>query len=243
MISSPRDRAPCCASTLASPPSPPHHISWLLATKPGSLSISLCLSPPLLTYEIDRRRSLFFRNIHFTPGVVRLIFSSGSSLMFSSISVGLFSVSLDDGEVEWGSKGLSSLFARRKNALSPGFYGMLKEMARFNREAPRLLELDDEDPRKVRLQQQAPIDLSYSSTRSQQQQQQQAAGAATAARVAEKSLLYHAAARVKPRLDVCGIVMLPSPLFFASFLRPLRVHEWSDRLSAELNRPAWGLRL
>ena len=65
------------------------------------------------------------------------------------VRVGLFSVSLDDGEVEWGSKGLSSLFARRKNALSPGFYGMLKEMTRFNREAPRLLELDDDDPRKV----------------------------------------------------------------------------------------------
>lgn len=61
----------------------------------------------------------------------------------------MFSVSLDDGEVEWGSKGLSSLFARKKNALSPGFYGMLREMTRFNREAPRLLELDDEDPRKV----------------------------------------------------------------------------------------------
>lgn len=59
------------------------------------------------------------------------------------------SVSLDGGEVEWGSQGLSSLFARKRNALSPGFYGMLKEMARFNREAPRLLVLDDEDPRKV----------------------------------------------------------------------------------------------
>ncbi|CAN0199946.1 unnamed protein product, partial [Hapterophycus canaliculatus] len=59
------------------------------------------------------------------------------------------SVSLDGGEVEWGSQGLSSLFARKRNALSPGFYGMLKEMARFNREAPRLLALDDEDPRKV----------------------------------------------------------------------------------------------
>lgn len=59
------------------------------------------------------------------------------------------SVSLDDGDVEWGSEGLSSLFARKRNALSPGFYGMLREMARFNQEAPRLLELDDEDPRKV----------------------------------------------------------------------------------------------
>lgn len=51
--------------------------------------------------------------------------------------------------MEWGSKGLSSLFARRRNALSPAFYGMLREMGRFNREAPHLLELDDEDPRKV----------------------------------------------------------------------------------------------
>lgn len=62
----------------------------------------------------------------------------------------LCSVSLDDGEVEWGSKGLSSLFARKRNAVSLGFYAMLREMGRFNREAPRLLELDDEDPRKVR---------------------------------------------------------------------------------------------
>lgn len=59
------------------------------------------------------------------------------------------SVSLDGGEVEWGSKGLLSLFANKRNALSPSFYGMLREMLRFNREAPRLLELDDDDPRKV----------------------------------------------------------------------------------------------
>lgn len=76
-------------------------------------------------------------------------------LLFCRIALCLFlhlmcSVSLDDGEVEWGSKGLQSLFARKRNALSPGFYGMLREMARFNAEAPRLLELDDEDPRKVR---------------------------------------------------------------------------------------------
>ena len=51
--------------------------------------------------------------------------------------------------MEWGSQGLSSLFARKRNAFSPGFYGMLKEMGRFNREAPLLLELKDEDPRKV----------------------------------------------------------------------------------------------
>lgn len=60
------------------------------------------------------------------------------------------SVSLDDGAVEWGSKGLLSLFARKRNAFSWSFHSMLREMARFNREAPLLLLLEDDDPRKVR---------------------------------------------------------------------------------------------
>ncbi|CAM9147396.1 unnamed protein product, partial [Sphacelaria rigidula] len=60
-----------------------------------------------------------------------------------------FSVSLDDGAVEWGSKGISSLFARKRNAFSWGFHSMLREMTRFNREAPRLLLLEDDDPRKA----------------------------------------------------------------------------------------------
>ncbi|CAN0082345.1 unnamed protein product [Pylaiella littoralis] len=79
------------------------------------------------------------------PNMVRLFEELGVGSEHTDMS---FSVSLDDGEVEWGSKGLQSLFARKRNALSPGFYGMLREMARFNAEAPRLLELDDEDPRK-----------------------------------------------------------------------------------------------
>ncbi|CAN0125787.1 unnamed protein product, partial [Ectocarpus sp. 4 AP-2014] len=79
------------------------------------------------------------------PNMVRLFEELGVGSEKTDMS---FSVSLDDGDVEWGSEGLSSLFARKRNALSPGFYGMLREMARFNQEAPRLLELDDDDPRK-----------------------------------------------------------------------------------------------
>lgn len=59
------------------------------------------------------------------------------------------SVSLDDRSQEWGSKGLFSLFARIPNLFSRGFHKMLSEMARFNREAPRLLLMEDDDPRKV----------------------------------------------------------------------------------------------
>ncbi|CAM9801758.1 unnamed protein product [Choristocarpus tenellus] len=60
-----------------------------------------------------------------------------------------FSVSLDNGAMEWGSSGLASLFAKTTNAFSPSFHCMLRDMARFNREAPLLLELDDDDPRKA----------------------------------------------------------------------------------------------
>ena len=44
-----------------------------------------------------------------------------------------FSVSLDKGQgCEWGSRnGLSSLFAQKKNVLSPYFWQMLREIIKF----------------------------------------------------------------------------------------------------------------
>ncbi|CAM9148653.1 unnamed protein product [Chrysoparadoxa australica] len=60
-----------------------------------------------------------------------------------------FSACLDQGQVEWGSDGLRALFARKRNLISPSFHSMLREMLRFNREAPRLLLLEDGDPRKA----------------------------------------------------------------------------------------------
>jgi cyclopropane-fatty-acyl-phospholipid synthase len=59
-----------------------------------------------------------------------------------------FAVSLDGGGFEWGSKGLPSLFADPRRLFSPSFYGMLRDMIRFNREAPDLLRLDVSDPRR-----------------------------------------------------------------------------------------------
>ncbi len=47
-----------------------------------------------------------------------------------------FAVSLDDGELEYGSSGLRGLFAQPANLLRPRFWQMLKELARFYREAP-----------------------------------------------------------------------------------------------------------
>ncbi|HVW52136.1 MAG TPA: FAD-dependent oxidoreductase [Trinickia sp.] len=43
-----------------------------------------------------------------------------------------FSVSLDGGQLEWAGTNLNTVFAQRRNALSPSFLGMLRDIVRFN---------------------------------------------------------------------------------------------------------------
>ncbi|WP_199154693.1 FAD-dependent oxidoreductase [Chromobacterium sp. ASV23] len=50
-----------------------------------------------------------------------------------------FSVSLDHGRLEWAGSNLDTVFAQRGNLLSAGFWGMLGDILRFNREAERNL--------------------------------------------------------------------------------------------------------
>ncbi len=42
--------------------------------------------------------------------------------------------------LEYNGTTLNSLFAQRRNLLRPGFWRMIRDILRFNREAPRLLE-------------------------------------------------------------------------------------------------------
>ena len=51
-----------------------------------------------------------------------------------------FSVSLGGGRLEWAGTNLNTLFAQRRNALSPSFLGMLRDIVRFNRLADRYLQ-------------------------------------------------------------------------------------------------------
>lgn len=48
-----------------------------------------------------------------------------------------FSASLNRGQIEWCGTSLNSVFAQRKNIVSPRFLTMLKSIVRFNREAPQ----------------------------------------------------------------------------------------------------------
>lgn len=60
-----------------------------------------------------------------------------------------FAVSLDDGRLEYSGTSLLGLFAQGRNAISPRFWRMLRDLVRFYREAPRnaaalgLMSLDE----------------------------------------------------------------------------------------------------
>jgi uncharacterized protein len=45
-----------------------------------------------------------------------------------------FALSLDDGRLEWSGQSYGALFAQRRNLVSPGFYWMLREVLRFNKQ-------------------------------------------------------------------------------------------------------------
>jgi predicted NAD/FAD-binding protein len=49
-----------------------------------------------------------------------------------------FGVSIDGGRMEYALKSLSSLVARRRNAVSPAFWRMVRDILRFNAEGPRV---------------------------------------------------------------------------------------------------------
>lgn len=75
-------------------------------------------------------------NLTTYPNLVGLLHELGVDSQPSCMS---FALSLDDGRLEWGSHGLASLFAQRRNLLSPSFWRMVADVLRFNREAPKVL--------------------------------------------------------------------------------------------------------
>jgi uncharacterized protein len=71
------------------------------------------------------------------PELIALFDHLGVSSVPSDMS---FSVSLPGADVEWAGSNLATLFAQRANLLRPRFWGMLRDILRFNREAMALLE-------------------------------------------------------------------------------------------------------
>jgi predicted NAD/FAD-binding protein len=57
-----------------------------------------------------------------------------------------FSASIDDGRIEYAGSGLNTLFAQRRNLVQPAYWGMLRDILRFNRDAKRRLEAGASGP-------------------------------------------------------------------------------------------------
>ncbi len=70
------------------------------------------------------------------PRLIRLFDELGVERLDSDMSFGVTSRNPD---FEYSSRDLNGLFAQRSNLVRPGHYRLLREILRFNREAPRLL--------------------------------------------------------------------------------------------------------
>ncbi|MFR0687866.1 NAD(P)/FAD-dependent oxidoreductase [Enterobacterales bacterium AE_CKDN230030158-1A_HGKHYDSX7] len=82
------------------------------------------------SYAIDTGFIVF--NDWTYPHFIRLLESLGVASQATSMS---FSLQDPASGLEYNGNTLDSLFAQRRNLLSPGFWGMLRDILRFNREA------------------------------------------------------------------------------------------------------------
>jgi predicted NAD/FAD-binding protein len=74
------------------------------------------------------------------PNFVDLLDELGVESQESSMS---FSVKCAGSGLEYNGSTINSLFAQRSNLLRPSFYRMIRDILRFNREAPELLDCND----------------------------------------------------------------------------------------------------
>jgi predicted NAD/FAD-binding protein len=90
-----------------------------------------------ITHPVDTGFLVF--NDRTYPRLVALFDELGVASVASDMS---FSVRHDGAGVEWAGTNLATLFARPRNALRPGFWRMLADLRRFNRETTALLSRD-----------------------------------------------------------------------------------------------------
>jgi hypothetical protein len=76
------------------------------------------------------------------PNLLGLFATLGVALETSDMG---FAVSVGDGALEYGGGTIAQLFAQKRNVFRPSFHGMWRDILRFYREAPRLLETDEAD--------------------------------------------------------------------------------------------------
>jgi len=82
-------------------------------------------------YALDSGFIVFNDNTY--PNFIRLLQDLDVPVQLSSMS---FSVTCERSGLEYNGTTLNTLFAQRRNLLRPSFYRMIRDILRFNREAP-----------------------------------------------------------------------------------------------------------
>ena len=91
------------------------------------------------TYPVDTGFIVF--NNQTYPNFIKLLDRLRVASQPSTMS---FSLSCERTGLEYNGTNLNSLFAQRRNILRPSFLRMIRDILRFNREAPALLHTDDD---------------------------------------------------------------------------------------------------
>lgn len=90
------------------------------------------------TFPVDTGFLVF--NDRTYPGLCALFDHLDVASVNSDMS---FSVRIDDAALEWAGSSLATVFAQKRNLIRPGFWLMLKDILRFNREGSALVEHGD----------------------------------------------------------------------------------------------------
>jgi uncharacterized protein len=121
---------------------PRHEITvFEAAERPGGHTLTIEVETECALHRVDTGFIVF--NDRNYPGFQRLLERLGVATQPSTMS---FSVSDGRGEFEYNGASPNGLFARRSSLLRPSFHRMVRDLIRFNREAPALIGLNGSGP-------------------------------------------------------------------------------------------------
>ena len=121
---------------------PRHEITVFEADDgPGGHTRTVEVETDTAAYRVDTGCIVF--NDRNYPGFERLLERLGVASQDSDMG---FSVSDGRGEFEYNGASINGLFARRSSLVRPSFHRMVRDLLRFNREAPALIGLNGSGP-------------------------------------------------------------------------------------------------
>lgn len=122
-----------------------HHVTLFEAdTRLGGHTNTVDVAVDGVSAPVDTGFLVF--NHHTYPNLTALFAHLGVASTATDMS---FAVSFRESGLEWAGTNLNTVFGQRRNLLKPAFWRMLRDILRFNREAPAWLDAQPHDPRSL----------------------------------------------------------------------------------------------